>query len=29
MIIDDNNTELLVAKKALEKTYRIIDMDNP
>ena len=29
MIIDDNNTELLVAKKALEKQYRIIDIDNP
>ena len=29
MIIDDNDTELLVAKKALEKQYRIIDVDNP
>ena len=29
MIIDDNETELLVAKKALEKQYRIIDIDNP
>ena len=29
MIIDDNNTELLVAKKALEKSYRIVDIDNP
>ena len=28
MIIDDNETELLVAKKALEKQYRIIDKDN-
>ena len=29
MIIDDNDTELLVAKKALEKSYRIVDIDNP
>ena len=29
MIIDDNNTELLVATKALEKIYKIVDMDNP
>ncbi len=29
MIIDDNNTELLVAKKALERQYKIIDIDNP
>ena len=28
MIIDDNDTELLVAKKALEKQYRIIDINN-
>ena len=29
MIIDDNDTELLVAKRALEKQYRIIDINNP
>ena len=28
MIIDDNDTELLVAKKALERQYRIIDINN-
>ena len=29
MIIDDNETELLVAKKALERQYRIIDINSP
>ncbi|MBO4890072.1 MAG: response regulator, partial [Lachnospiraceae bacterium] len=29
MIVDDNDTELLVAKKALEKQYSIIDINNP
>ena len=29
MIIDDNDTELLVAKRALEKQYKIIDINNP
>ena len=28
MIIDDNDTELLVAQKALERTYRIIAINN-
>lgn len=28
MIIDDNDTELLIAQKALEKNYRIIAMNN-
>ena len=29
MIIDDNETELLVAKKALERQFRIIDINSP
>ena len=29
MIVDDNDTELLVAKKALEKQYSIVDISNP
>lgn len=28
MIIDDNDTELLIAQKALEKNYRVIAMNN-
>ena len=28
MIVDDNDTELLIAQKALEKNYRIIGMNN-
>lgn len=28
MIIDDNDTELLIAQKALEKNYRVIGMNN-
>jgi len=28
MIVDDNDTELLIAQKALEKNYRIIAMNN-
>ena len=29
MIVDDNETELLVAQRALEKNYRVISIDNP
>lgn len=28
MIIDDNDTELLIAQKALEKNYRVVGMNN-
>ena len=29
MIVDDNETELLIAQKALEKNFRVISIDNP